>query len=85
MKTIKFTFNTGRMYTEAGQIIHVEVLPHERIYFHDESRGIAASFPYQQGVVSQSYVEELVMRCYDHGTVTYERMPKRGEARWSEE
>jgi hypothetical protein len=76
---MEFTFNTGRLYQNDGQIINVETTP-DRIYFYDESRMIAGSF--EAGNLSgEREVREAVMFCYDRGIYRNELCPRRGEAR----
>ena len=77
---MKFTFNTGRSYTEEGQVIHVEVAD-GRIWFNDTSRGIAGSMECQNHTLSQRELEAAIMYCYDRGLCRYEPIPKAGEAR----
>lgn len=78
---MKFTFNTGRQYSPEGQIIHVEVTP-ERVYFNDESRGIAGSFDtFELPPTSQYWAKSDVLMQYDHGVYRLEPTPKKGEAR----
>jgi hypothetical protein len=76
---MKFSFNTGRRYTDDGQIINVEVRP-DRIYFHDESRGIAGSVEKPMPGLSEREIREHVLHCYDYGAYRNELIPKKGEA-----
>lgn len=82
MKTpTKFTFNSGRLYTEAGQVIHVEIVD-GRLWFHDESRMVSGSFEYHDAQLnSEREIRELVMFLYDRGQYRNERPAPMGAAR----
>lgn len=81
-KLIKFSFNTGRPYTEQGQLIHVEYDPNENTtYFHDESRMVSGKFPHTYADMSESRLKELTMMAYDNGMYFNTPLPPSGMAR----
>jgi hypothetical protein len=80
---MRFTFNTGRLYTKEGQIIHVEIAD-GRVWFNDESRGIPGSFELCN-TWDEYAVRELVMANYDHGNYRGESSPCPGDARYTDE
>lgn len=67
---MKFTFNTGRFYTEAGQIIEVEVIG-DIVYFHDTSRMIDGHFKCMEQGSNERRLKEVVMLAYDNSMFTY--------------
>lgn len=90
MDTLKFTFNTYREYTEHGQIICVEVSD-GRLWFHDQSRNIAGSLPYNEidpewpfptsREVQERDIKSYLMIGYDSGAYRPESLPQIGMAR----
>lgn len=77
---MKHTFNTGRGYTATGQIINVEVAE-GRLWFYDESRGIAGSLECSRGEHTAHTLETLCLTNYDFGNYRHEPLPKSGQAR----
>lgn len=80
MKRTQITFNTGRSYTEEGQIITAIFIPERQddywevqigtLYFNDESRGIIGKFDKAQfllGDISPLEMETVLMAMYDKG------------------
>lgn len=78
------TFNTGRAYTDQGQIIHAEISD-GRCWFHDISRGIAGSFECLAIDLSPYTIESLVITSYDFGNYRTERSPSVFQARHRED
>ena len=79
---MKMTFNTGRGYTEEGQVITVEVdRKNEAIHFVDHSRGVRGKIPYVgSGQLAKQRLADLVMQCYDLGNYSNgEKMLEREE------
>lgn len=78
---MKHQFNTGRAYTDNGQVVTAEVAE-GRIWFHDESRGIAGSIEYGGShMLTKHGLETLVLTNYDFGNYRPEQLPRQGEAR----
>jgi hypothetical protein len=89
---MKFTFNTGRQYTAAGQIIRVEVeylgewdandTADARVWFYDESRGIAGSFDTYCFTTDRPLdIQRSVLAAYDSSKYRTESLPSTGGAR----
>ena len=63
MKTV---FNTGRHYTEQGQII-AAVYRDGIVSFYDVSRCVDGSFEPETPIVNEAELQSLLMHRYDHG------------------
>lgn len=63
MKTV---FNTGRHYTDDGQII-AAVYRDGIVSFYDVSRMIDGSFTPKTPIVNEAQLQSVLMHRYDHG------------------
>jgi hypothetical protein len=75
-KAIKLmlSFNTGRQYSDAGQLINVFVMSDNTIYFQDDTRnlnGILDSKEVYSDIQSLKVFRGRFMQEYDAGNYTY--------------
>lgn len=67
---MKISFNTGRLYTQEGQVITAEINEDAEVNFVDHSRMIAGSFiapPFRGDLPDpERRLARIVMSAYDH-------------------